>query len=171
MRGACFACFDYPGIPCSREPVRANFSRKLYDWTHSGKCHAYRFATVRSPLRLTIPMYHDCIEIRTVRGGENHGEKAQLKNRNTHGDSICCNPCHLGKHAGTCRLRRTGPGAFPGCWLVALSLLLCATSISAAIFLTNEMSSPFSGLMNVSLQPLENALAIINGGQGSAPVK
>jgi hypothetical protein len=56
-------------------------------------------------------------------------------------------------------------------WLVALSLLLCATSISAAIFLTNEMSSPFSGLMNVSLQPLENALAIINGGQGSAPAK
>ena len=42
--------------------------------------------------------------------------------------------------------------------VVLVTLLICALSISAAIFLGMEMSSPFSGLVNVTLEPLENAL-------------
>lgn len=43
--------------------------------------------------------------------------------------------------------------------LVFVTLFLCALSVSIAIFLGMEMSSPFTGLMNVSLLPIEDALA------------
>lgn len=46
--------------------------------------------------------------------------------------------------------------------MVFVTLFLCALSVSVAIFLGMEMSSPFTGLMNVSLHPIEDALAQID---------
>ena len=43
--------------------------------------------------------------------------------------------------------------------LVVISLLLCAVSISGALFLIVEMDGPFDGLIKVSGAPLEEALA------------
>jgi hypothetical protein len=46
--------------------------------------------------------------------------------------------------------------------MVFVTLFLCALSVSVAIFLGMEMSSPFTGLMNVSLHPVQDALAQID---------
>ena len=46
--------------------------------------------------------------------------------------------------------------------MVFVTLFLCALSVSVAIFLGMEMSSPFTGLMNVSLHPVEDALVQID---------
>jgi hypothetical protein len=44
---------------------------------------------------------------------------------------------------------------------VIATLLLCALSVSGAIFLILELDSPFAGLMQISDAPLRNALAIL----------
>ena len=44
---------------------------------------------------------------------------------------------------------------------VVATLLLCALSVSGAIFLVLELDSPFVGLMQISDAPLRNALAIL----------
>jgi hypothetical protein len=41
----------------------------------------------------------------------------------------------------------------------AAALLVCALSVSAAIFLILEMDRPFDGLIKVSAEPARNALA------------
>ena len=40
-------------------------------------------------------------------------------------------------------------------------LLLCALSVSAAVFLILEMESPFTGVMKISGAPLRSALALL----------
>ena len=42
---------------------------------------------------------------------------------------------------------------------VIATLLLCAVSVSGAIFLILEMYTPFEGLIQISSAPLRNALA------------
>ena len=42
---------------------------------------------------------------------------------------------------------------------VMATLFLCALSVSGAIFLIMEMYRPFEGLMQISSDPLRNALA------------
>ena len=44
---------------------------------------------------------------------------------------------------------------------VVATLILCALSVSGAIFLILELDSPFAGLMRISDAPLRNALAIL----------
>ena len=41
---------------------------------------------------------------------------------------------------------------------VLAALLLCALSVSGAVFLTLEMDGPFDGMMQVSAEPLRYAL-------------
>jgi len=38
------------------------------------------------------------------------------------------------------------------------ALLVCALSVSAAIFLILELDQPFSGIMSINSEPLRNAL-------------
>src|SRR5262245_2532525 len=42
------------------------------------------------------------------------------------------------------------------------SLVICALSVSGAIFLVLELDQPFSGLMVISSAPLRNALPALN---------
>ena len=42
---------------------------------------------------------------------------------------------------------------------VIVTLLLCALSVSGAIFLLLELDRPFDGLIQISSQPLQSALA------------
>jgi len=49
----------------------------------------------------------------------------------------------------------------PGNATVIATLLVCALSVSGAIFLILELDQPFAGLMQISDTPLRNALTII----------
>ena len=42
------------------------------------------------------------------------------------------------------------------------SLVICALSVSAAIFLILELDQPFSGIMMIQSEPLRNALPALN---------
>jgi len=44
---------------------------------------------------------------------------------------------------------------------VVITLFVCALSVSAAIFLIVELDSPFSGMLQISNVPLQNAIAHI----------
>jgi hypothetical protein len=46
----------------------------------------------------------------------------------------------------------------PNATIIA-TLLVCALSVSGAIFLILEMDHPFSGMMQISSGPLRNAIA------------
>lgn len=44
---------------------------------------------------------------------------------------------------------------------VMITFLLCAVSVSGAIFLVVELDKPFGGLIEISSAPLQNALALL----------
>ncbi len=55
-----------------------------------------------------------------------------------------------------------GYGVLAPCHATVVSvLILCAISVSGAIFLTLEMTTPFSGMIRVSNVPLNEAIALI----------
>ena len=47
----------------------------------------------------------------------------------------------------------------PRNWTVMATMLTCALSVSAAIFLVLELDRPFGGLIRISSASLQNALA------------
>jgi hypothetical protein len=47
--------------------------------------------------------------------------------------------------------------------LAVAALLVCAASLAGAITLVADMGRPFAGFITISSQPMEDALALING--------
>jgi hypothetical protein len=49
----------------------------------------------------------------------------------------------------------------PGNATVVMILIVCALSVSGAVFLMLELTTPFAGIMRVSSAPLQNALTVL----------
>jgi len=49
----------------------------------------------------------------------------------------------------------------PGNATVVMALVVCALSVSGAIFLLLELTTPFAGVMRVSSAPMQHALSLL----------
>jgi len=49
----------------------------------------------------------------------------------------------------------------PRDWVAIIALLVCAISVAGAPFLILELDRPFSGLIQISSEPLRSALSVL----------